>query len=754
MKYIFLSLLLAVFLSSFGQTGGISGKILADDLEGFSVKVLIEELDEYRVTKNKAFEFINIPVGEYTLRASALGYESVSKKVQVISDQTIKVNIRLVPDKNTLDEVVIIDQQTGLNAKTPYNFVPVSLDRIVGKSDPSGVMGILREVPGIYGAEFGQGIVKPFIRGLGFSRVVTIYQGNKLENQQWGADHGLGVNDLGVKEVDIIKGPASVLYGSGALGGVILIKDDEFYKDTDSLSGNVGTSFNTVSNGLRGFGCIGKSYENDLFFGMELAYEDHADYRAGNGDLIGNSRYDVTTARLHIGMDKEDLENKLSISYNRQNLGIIEDDELEDPNTTTRNDREEQLPYQEVTDLLIAYDQRIDHGSFESVFHISHHFNDRKEIETDENLIDLGFKQHNTFYNARVNFDTGDLTHNIGLQGNYLDNENQEDVLDILIPDAYYTENGAYYRLSYDRGPYYLQAALRYDHRYVKADASDEQFVDAGFVLPGEPESRTLTSTFSGLTGSIGVTRKMGKGQRVKMNLSSGFRSPDLAELYSFGQHPGTNRFEIGNANFDREQSFQLDLNYALTRDRFRLDWSVFGSRIDNYIFFSDTGNVQEESGLQIWQYQQVQAQLYGSEFDLQYVALANRQLKLKLGAALVRGDNKEIDEPLTFIPPDNFNFSAEYGFGELQKTSLFLSSRTVARQDRPGPNEEETPGYTLLDVGLKRKFKLWGDQELEASLSFKNVLDENYVDHLSILRAFNIPSPGRNITLNVRFYF
>ncbi len=753
MKYIFLSLLLAVFGSSFGQTGGISGKILADDLEGFSVKVLIEEIDKNTVAKNKTFEFINIPVGEYTLKTSALGYESVSKKVQVISDQTLKVNIRLVPNKNTLDEVVIIDRQTGLNAKTPYNFTSVRMDRIEGKSHPSGLMGILREVPGVYGAEFGQGIVKPFIRGLGFSRVVTIYQGNKLENQQWGADHGLGVNDLGVKDIDIIKGPASVLYGSGALGGVILVKDDEFYKDADDLSGNIGISYNSVSRGVRAFTSAGQRFENDWFFGIDLAYEDHADYRSGDGDIIGNSRYNMTTGRLHLGIDKEDFDNKLSLTFNHQNLGIISDDELEDSNATSRNDRDMQLPYQEVTDVLVSYDQSIDHGKFESVFHISHHFNDRKEIETADDLIDLGFKQHNTFYNARINFDTGKFTHNIGLQGNFLNNKNQDDVLDILIPDANYAENGAYYMVNYEWRSYFFQGALRYDHRYVKADASDEQFVDAGFVLPGEPESRTLTSNFSGLTGSLGVTRSLGKHQKLKANLSSGFRSPDLAELYSFGQHPGTSRFEIGNANFEREQSFQLDMNYALTVDRFRLDWSIFGSRIDNYIFFSDTGNTQPETDLQIWQYQQVEAQLYGSEINLQYVALENRQLKLNLGAALVRGENKDFDEPLTFIPPDNFNFKAAYGLGELQRTSIFSKLRHVARQDRPGFNEEETAGYTLLDFGIKHDFD-FDDQNLEASLSVQNLLDKAYVDHLSILRAFNIPSPGRNITLNLRFYF
>ena len=648
---------------------------------------------------------------------------------------------------------MIIDRQTGLNSKTPYNFTPVSMDRIEGKSNPSGVMGVLREVPGVYGAEFGQGIVKPFIRGLGFSRVVTIFQGNKLENQQWGADHGLGVNDLGVKNIDVIKGPASVLYGSGALGGVILVKDDEFYKNSDKISGNFGTSYNSVSNGLRAFTSVGQRFENDWFFGADLAYESHADYKSGDGDIIGNSRFNMTTGRLHFGIDKDNFDNKLSVSFNRQNLGIIGDDELENSNATSRNDRDMQLPFQEVTDVLVSYNQRIDHGDFETVFHISHHFNDRKEIETADNLIDLGFKQHNTFYNARINFDTGKFSHNFGLQGNFLNNTNQDDVLDILIPDANYAENGAYYMVNYEWKSYFFQGALRYDYRHVKADASNQQFIDAGFVLPGEPESRTLTSNFSGLTGSFGVTKSLGKHQKLKANLSSGFRSPDLAELYSFGQHPGTSRFEIGNSNFEREQSFQLDLNYALTLDRFRLDWSIFGNQIDNYIFFSDTGDIQPESGLQIWQYQQIQALLYGSEINLQYVALKNRQLKLNLSAALVRGDNKDFDEPLTFIPPDNFNFEVEYRLGELQNTSVFSKLRSIARQNRPGFNELETAGYTLLDLGVSHNFN-FGIHKLETSLAVQNLFDETYVDHLSILRAFNIPSPGRNVMMNLRFYF
>ena len=416
MKYILFLLQILIFNSIFAQTGQIKGQIIFQDTQGFSAKVTIEELDEYVITENGKFEFQNIPVGDYTLEVSGMGYETQTQKINVKSNQNTEVSFRLVLSQNTLDEVVIIDRQTGLNSKTPYNFIPVSMDRIEGKSHPSGVMGVLREVPGVYGAEFGQGIVKPFIRGLGFSRVVTIFQGNKLENQQWGADHGLGVNDLGVKNIDVIKGPASVLYGSGALGGVILVKDDEFYKDSDKISGNFGTSYNSVSNGLRTFASVGQRLENDLFFGADLAYESHADYKSGDGDVIGNSRFNMSTVRLHFGIDKDNFDNKLSISFNRQNLGIIGDDELENSNATSRKDRDMQLPYQDIIDVLVSYNQRIDHGDFETVFHVSHHYNNRKEIETADNLIDLGFMQHNTFYNARINFDTGKFSHNFGFK--------------------------------------------------------------------------------------------------------------------------------------------------------------------------------------------------------------------------------------------------------------------------------------------------------------------------------------------------
>lgn len=187
------------------------------------VNVNIVELGKGTVTDGEGYFLIeNIPYGVYTLSISFIGFQTIIEAIEVHEDFTETKVYHLEKSDYLLDEILIVDEQSGLNKRTPYTISSIKADNIELKGNPSGLMGLLKEEPGINGAEMGHGIVKPFIRGLGFSRVVTIYQGNKLENHQWGADHGLGVNDLGVNQIEVIKGPASILYGSGAIGGVII----------------------------------------------------------------------------------------------------------------------------------------------------------------------------------------------------------------------------------------------------------------------------------------------------------------------------------------------------------------------------------------------------------------------------------------------------------------------------------------------------------------------------------------------------
>lgn len=753
MKYFIFLFLGFLSFYNYAQNASLQGKVLTED--GFDVFFdvkLVGASIEAEITDN-SFQYNNVSPGNYTLQIQAVGYESFQQEIELKPNQHLNIEILLLLLSDALDEIIILDEQSGISSKTPYSFTSVSMDAIQQKSSPNGLMGTLREVPGVYGAEFGQGIVKPFIRGLGFSRVVTVFQGNKLENQQWGADHGLGVNDLGVDRVDVIKGPASVLYGSGALGGVLLVKDNEDYLKSTTLTGNVGTSFNSVSNAYRTFSSVGKKFENDFYFATDLAYENHADYKDGDGRIIGNSRFNTKSLRLHAGVEKEQFQNKLSFTYHDQNLGIIDEDEMEDDSSlaTSRNDRSMQLPFQEVKDYLLSYKQTTQHEAFETSLHLSHHINERKEIEDAIDEVDLGFRQMHSFYNGRVSLTNTKIKHSFGLQGSFLNNKNMKSAQEFLVPDASFFETGAYYLAEYELDNYFFQGALRYDFREVTGDASSQALIEDGFILPGEPENRKLTSSFDGITGSLGVSRKINR-HKVKANISTGFRTPDLAELFSNGPHPGTTRFEIGNANFEREQSYQADINYEFKSHGFSASVSVFGSLVDNYIFFSSADEVEPETGLNIWTYQQVDARLYGGEFNFQYVPFTDNSLRFNLSGAIVRGDNKDFDEPLTFIPPDNMNFSVDW-LPFNTPTTFFAGVRLIGEQDRPGFNEELTEAYTLFNLGVSHYFEI-GKNQLQVGLTGNNLLNETYVDHMSLLRANNVTSPGRNLMLNLRYKF
>ncbi len=420
---------------------------------------------------------------------------------------------------------------------------------------------------------------------------------------------------------------------------------------------------------------------------------------------------------------------------------------------TSRNDRDMQLPFQEVKDYLLSYNQTTQHENFETSLHLSHHSNNRKEVEQDFDLVDLGLQQNHSFYNARISFPNGKIKHSLGTQGSFVKTQNIKNSQEFLIPDAEIFENGFYYLASLDINSWFFLGALRYDYRNVTADASSEELIADDFILPGNPGNRKLTRTFNGFTGSIGATKKFNFNNQLKFNFSTGFRAPDLAELFSNGPHPGTSRFEKGNDQFGREQSIQADLSYTYRNNRFESTFSAFGSRVNNYIYFTATDETLPDENMEIWSYLQTDANLYGFEFEIKHTWLHQQRLETKFSGAIVRAEDLKNDRNLSFIPPDNFNL--EVGYFGLKDRSLYAFSklRLVSDQNRAGLNEETTAGYSLLNLGISKKFNL-GNDELETGITVYNALNKNYVDHMSILRAFNVSSPGRNFMLNLKYKF
>lgn len=754
-KFILGLMLFGCSLSLVGQKT-ISGVVTIEErkIEGATVTISSSK-SSVKTDKNGAFEILTSEEKNCIVKVTYPGTINYTDTLDLTNQSSIQLKVQLQLDMQLFDEVVISSNSLGLTNRTPYTINRLELKDVSYKGSPSGIMGIIQNEPGVNSADMGHGISKPFIRGLGFSRIATLYQGNKLENHQWGADHGLGLNDLGVSSVEIVKGPASILYGSGAIGGVIVLNDDESYLDSSKVTGNIGTTINTISTGIRTYGSIGKKFENGFFIATDIAAESHADYFDGNNRLVGNSRFNSQTLRFHTGIKKERFHSKLSYTYNNQFLGIIDDNEMVDSLSlsTFRSDRAMQLPFQQVTDHLITYRQKMKHSDkLLSEITVSYHYNDRSEIEEDVNEIDLGLNQSHTFYTAKLNYLQNQWRHTFGVQGSIVAMKNKRDAKEILIPNALSYENGVYYLGTWSKNNHTLQGGLRYDVRYTEGNANQANIIEQGYVLPNDDGSGTLGKLFTGFTGSFGYSYQLEKGGILKSNLSSGYRAPDIAELFANGNHPGTNRFEVGNVNFKREQNLQLDASFGKKTRLFNYEISLFGNLVNNYIFFSDSGDTTA-TGLNIWSFNQLNALLYGGEFYTQYTPFGNKRLSLSLSGNLIRGIQTENRENLTFIPADRVVLNVQYK--PILKKSIYLYSnlQQIFNQNRPGFNEVSTTGYQLWSAGAKYELQI-NRQMFTFALTGFNLLNINYVDHISILRAFSIPSPGRNLMLNLQWKF
>lgn len=752
-KITVLFLIIGCSLSLLGQKT-ISGVVTLEDckLEGATVTV--------STTKNRtktdplgAFDISTIAEKTCILKITYPGAIDYIDTLYFTNTSSIQLTIALQLDMQLFDEIVISSNSLGLTDKTPYTISKLELKDVSYKGSPSGIMGIIQNEPDVNSADMGHGISKPFIRGLGFSRVVTLYQGNKLENHQWGADHGLGLNDLGISSLEVVKGPASILYGSGAIGGVIVLNDDESYLDSTRLTGNIGTTFNSISAGIRTYGSLGKKFENGFFIATDLAAESHADYFDGNNRLVGNSRFNSQTIRFHAGIKKERFHNKLSYTYNNQYLGIIDDNEIIDSLSlaTFRSDRAMQLPFQQVTDHLVTYRQKMKHtDKLISEITVSYHYNDRSEIEENVNEVDLGLNQSHTFYTAKINYLRNNWRHTGGIQGSLVGMKNKPDAKEILIPNALSVENGLYYLGTWRNNNHTFQGGLRYDVRYAEANANQSNIIAQGYVLPEDDGSGKLGKLFTGFTGSFGYSYQLKKGSIFKTNVSSGYRAPDIAELFANGNHPGTNRFEVGNVNFKREQNIQLDASYGKKTNLLEYELNLFGNRVNNYIFFSDSGDTTA-TGLNIWSFNQTNALLYGGEFYMNYTPFGTDKLSLSLAGNIVRGIQTGTGEDLTFIPADRVLVNIQYKPLEQKSIYLYSTLQQVFNQNRPGFNEVRTNGYQLWSAGAKYELRI-KQQTVTFALTGFNLLNLTYVDHISILRAFSIPSPGRNLMLNLQW--
>ncbi|MCC5937246.1 MAG: TonB-dependent receptor [Lunatimonas sp.] len=735
------------------DTNSLSGIVLDSDTKEPipGVTVFIPELNRGSVTNlDGSFQLALLPAREITLQFTFVGYSSVILRTN--PSKQAKLTVSLEQTTTTVDEVVVSGAYVMSKESSPISIEKINREAILKAPAPS-LMSALARTPGVSEISLGPGISKPVIRGLSFSRVLSVYQGARFENQQWGADHGLGMTETGIGSIELVKGPASIIYGSGAMAGVVhLIEDrDASVGEVEgdlTLRGYSNSLGGRVETGVKGATTSG------VLWSLRAATESHADYLDGDGNAVGNTRFATQNIKAGLGLQRKWGDTRIRYTYLAQRLGILEEDEM-DELVTTRNDRSLQLPFQDVKDHFLNSETNVFLGEDKLKITLGYHWNFRQEVEDDFDEVDLGLNQQNFMYDIKYYKGISQSTEAIfGIQGFYLQNQNQEAAEEILIPDATKDDRSIYGLLNFNKNAWVLQGGLRYDFRRVVADASRQMFVDYGFLLPGEPEDRQLTSTFDGITASGGATFRPDRNWRVRLNVASGFRAPDLAELYSNGPHPGTSRFERGNASFGREQNLQGDLGIRYSSEDFSLSGEVFYNQVDNYIFFAPIG--ENVGDLILWQFEQDNARLYGGETLLEIHPRALKWLTASTSYSMVIGKRRSDNSYLPYIPAFRWNqdLTVELkDLASLKKPYIGISGVLVFDQDRAAAMEEATPGYYLLGLNFGGSLMI-GGQRVETYVNGTNLLNQTFLDHMSLYRPLGIHQMGRNVSLNIKLNF
>lgn len=736
---LFLTSFLLMYGFARGQKDSLAGEVRDAQtnapLEG--VSIILPKLQRGTATdSNGQFRLKNLPRNPLLLRISSLGYESYHRRLSPGEDWQ-ELEIQVQPSSDPLPEVIVMGGLFRTREETPYSTVQVSRKKLALGGEIS-LMQSISEEPGLDMVSLGPAIAKPVIRGLSFSRVLTVYQGMRLENQQWGADHGLWASSTGVAGAEVIKGPASIIYGSGALGGVIQLKDAT-PPPPGEVEGRYRSSYHSNSLGtLQEISLRGQTEER-LSYAIHQSQQHHADYRAGNGQTVGNSRFHNRNFRAQVGWQPS--LGTMSLTYHQidQDLGIVAEDERQNSRATFRSDRSMILPFQRIQDRMLSFQSRFSLADTSSLqINLGYHGNSRRELEEAFDQTDLGLALQTFSYDAKYQFYPGsgwEVT--AGTQGFFQTNRNLAGAEELLIPNAQFWDGGLYGLASYDAERWSFLGGLRVDRRELEAQAPSPQY---RFPVSGAP--REDQRSFQGWTASAGISYLLHPELRLKANAAKGFRAPDLAELYSNGAHPGTQRYELGNPAFDREENLQADLQ--LEGQHQKWNWRVEGfyNAIQRYTFFAPTE--QRQGDLQVWQFQQGDAFIAGGEASLSWRPAADWEIHHH--SSYQQGQLSSTGSPLPLIPPLQGLSRLSYRWG---RAEISLKHRYVARQGHTAPDERPTAGYQLVDALVSYYLRSsWGEGRI--ALSAHNLANVTYLRHMSLLREFNIWPPGRNLRLKI----
>jgi iron complex outermembrane receptor protein len=682
----------------------------------------------------------------YTISLMAIMLLAFQVTFSQVDDQTVELDevVLSLPFNQTLGKSVIKVDKINFNDLNPI------LQQYISKS--------ISKLPGVSILSTGPGVSKPSIRGLSYDRVVVYSQGVRLENQQWGDEHGIGVSTSGINSIEVIKGPSYVLYGSDAMGGVLYVEPERYSSDFSvDYMGLYNSNYNGITNNLGLKGSSGK-----FSYIARANMVDNQSFSTPDGE-VENTWFKENDVQAGLKYETEKFSSDLRLTMNFSELGLphMEEghDDHDDHDEEGHDDHDEEGHddhedhedhYQELSHTTLTWVNTFDLGNDHQLnVTLGRQLNDRKEFgghEEEEGHDDHdeeghddhddheGHEEGEAELDMQLSTNTLDVSLvmpqsdnlNLTIGTNFLSQENKNFGHEELIPDAEKKDFGLYAlgQITMENGAALL--GVRYDNRSISSDMG--------------------SADFSNFNGSVGIKRDF-ENSTLRFNIGSGYRAPNLIELFADGVHHGTFRYERGNLNLVAEKSFQTDISFDINNDDSSVSFDLFYNDISDYIYISPSSD--REEGFAVYDYMQQDSELYGGEisfakktgFDwLSY----NTSLEY-IFAESADGEALPFISPLTFNQVFNIDISSNYSF-EID----FLAK---AKQGRVSMFEEETDGYSVLNLSGNWMTSFL-DNDLNIFWSISNVFDKEYYDHLSRFKTAGIEEMGRNISVGLKYNF
>ena len=762
-------LLIANTLSGEVLTGELRGKVYDSESKPLTyVKVTILEPGITVFTdKNGEFKFKGVPYGLYNISINKTGYVSKNEFIEVNND-IINLNFRM---ESSLIETSTIDVTSSFEvqdiSQSTFSLSTLNLKTLTQERSHN-LSSTIENIPGVNTISTGIGIGKPVIRGLSSNSVLIVHDGVKHESQQWGDEHSPEISLYDLDRIEILRGPASLLYGSEGIGGVVNIisKQLQFsgtdrrtiYGDID-LGGfsvnNEGTGNLTMGLGLKNFGLKGH-------FGIRKS----GNVRTPEGILLVNTLIPDVKDTIHGGKlsnsGTNEIEGGISMGY-RGDFGSIDagfetfDRELqmhtEDP-SSTGNQKLSTNQFELSGNFQLSRKYHL-----ESI--LSYQIHSRKEFETvsekDVNNPNLNWKLNNFQGDLRLH---NDLNKNFsGTAGLSLTSmTNQSLGIEKLIPNFNSISFGVYGFEKYNIDKFTISAGLRYD---VKRDNIEHTIMETDSSGNTTKEINPRSINFSALSGSFGLVYRPVEMIDIFSNVGSGWRAPSEFELYVDGVHEGTNRVERGiitqnpDASPLPESSFNIDAGLRARFKNLNVEISLFNNVVNDFIYPSPTNIIDTISGLPVYNVKQDKSIFRGIEYSIQFQPVDF--ILISLNGDYVFTQNTATDNSLPFTPPMKNIVEVKFQkrqLGILNNPYLKLSVKSVSGQDSVDPLETTTDGYTLINAGIGMDF-VASKSVVSVDFSVDNLANIKYVDHLSRFKRFAM-NPGRcfNLKVTVPFQF